>query len=63
MKDRELIDREVKIKIEVEELFFKSVMMSADDIDKFEKKEIKKLRPVKNTSYDRLIKCIPYPIR
>ena len=36
LKERELKDREVKIKREIEELFFKSIMVSLDDIDKFE---------------------------
>ena len=49
LKGRELKNREVKIKREVEELFFKPVMMSPGDIDKFEKKEIKKIKPVKHT--------------
>ena len=31
--------------------------------DKFEQKEMKKIRPVKNTWYDWLINCIPKPIR
>ena len=30
--------------------------------DKFEQKEMKKIRPVKNTWYDWLINCIPKPI-
>ena len=36
LKDRELKDREGKIRREVEELFFKSNMVSIDDMDKFE---------------------------
>ena len=31
--------------------------------NKFEQKEMKKIRPVKNTSYDWLINFIPEPIR
>ena len=38
MKDKDLLDREVKIKGELEELFFKAIIMSIDDMDKFEKK-------------------------
>ena len=38
MKDKDLLDREVKIKGELEELFFKAIIMSKDDMDKFEKK-------------------------
>ena len=33
--------------------------MSIDDIDKVEQKEIKKIRPIKNTRYDWLINYIP----
>ena len=35
--------------------------MFIDDMDKFEEKEMKKIRPVKNTWYDWLIN-IPEPI-
>ena len=38
-------------------------MVSIDDMDKFEQKEMKKIRPVKNTCYDGLINYIPKPIR
>ena len=37
--------------------------MSIDDIDKFEEKEMKKIRPIKNTWCDWLINFIPEPIR
>ena len=37
--------------------------MSIDDIDKFEQKEMKKMRPIKNTWYDLLIDYVPEPIR
>ena len=30
-------------------------------MDKFEQKEIKKVRPIKNTWYDRLMNCFPEP--
>ena len=43
MKDIELKDRDVKIKKEIVELFFKSIM---DNMDRFEKKEMKKTRAV-----------------
>ena len=49
MKDRELRDREVKIKTEIEELFFKPIIVSIDDMNKFEQKEMKKIKPIKNT--------------
>ena len=32
-------------------------------MDRFEKKEMKKIRPIKNTWYDWLINYIPEPIR
>ena len=49
LKDRELKNREVKIKRDIEELFFKPIIVSIDDIDKFKQKEMKKVRPIKNT--------------
>ena len=63
LKDRELKDIEVKIKREIEELFFKPIIVSIDDMDKFEQKEIKKIRPVKNTWYDWLINYIAGSIK
>ena len=56
-------DREVKIKWETKELFFKLIIVSIDDMDKFEEKEMKKIRSVENTWYDWLINYIPEPIR
>ena len=44
----ELKDIEVKIKREKDKLFFKPIIMSIDDMDKFEQKENKK-KPIKNT--------------
>ena len=49
LKDIELKDRELRIKREIEELFFKPITMSIDGMDKFEQKEMKKKRPVENT--------------
>ena len=63
MKDRELKDREVKIKREIEELFFKPIIVSIDDMDKFEQEKVKKIRPIKNTWYDWLVNYIPELIR
>ena len=37
--------------------------MSIDDVDKFKQKEIKKIRPIKNTWYDWLINHIPEATR
>ena len=62
LKDRELKDREMKIKREIEELFFKPIIVSRDDIDKFEEKEMKKTRSIKNTWGDWLINYIPEPV-
>ena len=44
LKEKELKDREVKIKRELEELFLKPIIVSNGDMDKFEEKEIKKIR-------------------
>ena len=52
LKDRELEDREVKTKREIEQLSFKLIIVSIDDINKFEQKEMKKIRPIKKTWYD-----------
>ena len=48
-KDREFKDREMKFKREIEELFFKPIIMSIYDRDKFEEKKMKKIKPIKNT--------------
>ena len=47
LEDREVKDREVKIKRELEKLFFKPVIVFADEMDKFEQKEMKKIRQLK----------------
>ena len=52
LKDKELKDREVEIKREIGEPFFKPIIVSIDDIDKFEQKEKKKTSSIKNTWYD-----------
>ena len=41
-KDKELKDREEKIKRGTEELFFKLIVVSEDDMNKFEEQEMKK---------------------
>ena len=38
-------------------------MVSVDDMDNFEQKEMKKIRPIKNTWYDWLINYIPELVR
>ena len=40
-------DRQEKNERDVEELFYKPITVSRDDVDKFEKQEIKKIRPIK----------------
>ena len=52
----ELKNREEKIKREIEELFYKSIIVSKNDIGKFEEQEMKKIRPIKRNWFDRLIK-------
>ena len=42
LKDSKLEDREIKIKREIEELFLKRIIVSIDDMDNFEQKEMKK---------------------
>ena len=39
LKDRDLKDREVKIERKIEEIFFKSITVSIDYMDRFEKKK------------------------
>ena len=55
LKDRELKDGEVKTKREIEELSFKAIILSIDDMDTLEEKEMKKIRPIKNTWYEWLV--------
>ena len=43
--------------------FFELIIVSIDDMNRFGKKEMKKIRPVKNTWFDWLINYIPDPIR
>ena len=63
LKHREFKYREVKIKREIEELFFKPIIMSIGDMDKFEQREMKEIRPIKIIWYDLLINYIPVPTR
>ena len=62
LKDRKLKERKVKIKREMEELFFKLIFVSIDDMDMLEQKEIKNIRPIKDTWSDWLINYILEPI-
>ena len=52
LKGKALKNIKVKIKREIKELFFYSIIVSIDDVDKFEEKERKKIRAIKNTWYD-----------
>ena len=63
LKDWELKDGEVKTKREVKELLFKPIVVSIDDMDKFDEKGTKKIRLIKNTLYDWLINYILESIR
>ena len=49
MKDVELKEREVKIKREIEEVFFEPIIASIDDVDRFEKKINEENKANKNT--------------
>ena len=56
LKDRELKDREEKVKREIKELLYNPIIVSKDDVVKFEEEEMEKIRPIKKNWYDRLIK-------
>ena len=56
LKGIELKDRKDKIKKEIEKLFNKSIIVSKNDIDKFEEQEMKKVRPMIKNCFDQLIK-------
>ena len=56
LKGIELKDRKDKIKKEIEKLFNKSIIVSKNDIDKFEEQEMKKIRPMIKNCFDYLIK-------
>ena len=62
MKDKELKNRKVKFKREIEELFFKPIAVSIDNMDKFEENEMQKIRPIKDIWFDWLINYIPESI-
>ena len=52
LKGIELKDRKDKIKKEIEKLFNKSIIVSKNDIDKFEEQEMKKIRPMIKYCFD-----------
>ena len=62
-KHRELRNRNVNIKREIKELFFKPITVFVDDMGKVEQKETKKKRPIKNAWCDWLSNYIPKSIR
>ena len=43
---------------EIEELFYKTIIVSKDNMDKFEEQEMKKIRSIKKKIYDGLIKGV-----
>ena len=51
-KNRKLEGREVKIKREIEGLFFQLIIVSVDEMDKLEQNEMTKISPIKSTCYD-----------
>ena len=55
MKEIELKDRKIKNKKEIEKLFIKPIILSKDDTSKFEKHEMKKIRPIIRKWFYRLI--------
>ena len=60
LRDKKLRERKIKIRKDIEGLFFESINASIEDLDKFEENEVtkKKLFP-KSTWYDWLINYIP----
>ena len=55
LKEIELKDRKIKNKKEIEKLFIKPIILSKDDTNKFEKHEMKKIRPIIRKWFYRLI--------
>ena len=55
---KENIERRI-VKNTLNNQFFKPIIVSIDDMDRFEKKEMKKIRPIKNSCNDSLIDYIP----
>ena len=62
LKEKELKNKELKVK-KIIIIVFKPIFVSIDDMDKFEQKEMKKKRSIKNNWYDWLINHIPKPVR
>ena len=55
LRDSELEDRKEKFRRELDELFHKSIFVSKDHVDKFDKQEMKKVRPIIRKLFDQLI--------
>ena len=55
---KENIERKI-VKNTVNNQFFKPIIVSIYDMDRFEKREMKKIRPIKNSCNDSLIHYIP----
>ena len=58
MSNRELKDRKEKIKRGIRKLFYKSVIVAKDNVDKFEEQEIKKIRAIKQSVMQKKSKII-----
>ena len=56
--EKENIERKI-LKNTLNNQIFKPITVSIDDMDRFEKKEMKKIRPIKNICNDSLIDYIP----
>ena len=51
LKDKELRDREVKFRKKIEDLFFKPINTSMNDLNKFEEKEMAKKKPLAKSTW------------
>ena len=60
LRDKKLRERKIKIRKDIEGLFFNPINASIEDLDKFEENEVTKKRLFpKSTWYDWLINYIP----
>ena len=58
MSNRELKDRKEKIKRGIRKLFYKSITVAKDNVEKFEEQEIKKIRAIKQSVMQKKSKII-----
>ena len=58
MSNRELKDRKEKIKRGIRKLFYMSIIVAKDNVDKFEEQEIKKIRAIKQSVMQKKSKII-----